>query len=450
MHLLDWLAVGIYIVVLLGLGFYRSKKDLGTGSDYILAGRKLSLPGFVATLVATWYGGILGVGENTYLYGIQTWFIFALPYYVFAILFALFLAPKIRNKHFSSIPDHFRDYFGPSAGIISACLIMILVSPAPYILSMGILLQHTLGWELQPAILISALLSLLYIWKGGFRSIIRTDFLQFGLMFFGFFILLVFTWGLSDNPLTLTSTLSENFFDPMGQHSLQYIIVWFFIALWTFVDPGFYQRTAAASSPKIAQKGILVSVGFWFIFDILIITTGLYAAALYPNIEAAMSYPEMASRILPPFMYGIFLVGLFSTIMSTIDSNGFLSAITFGRDIILRVHQKDDAEETTHIQKGLVVMTFLAVLLAISIPSIVTLWYFIGSMVVPGILFPFILTFTSVKLSENKCVFVIIIPVLVSATWFYYGHLSDNYPWHLEPFYPGIISSALLIGLLKN
>ncbi|MDP7036359.1 MAG: sodium:solute symporter family protein, partial [Candidatus Marinimicrobia bacterium] len=96
MHYLDWLAIGIYVALLLSLGFYKSpKKD--NDKDFILAGRKLSLPGLVATLVATWYGGILGVGENTYNYGIQTWFIFALPYYVFGLLFAFFLAPKIRD-----------------------------------------------------------------------------------------------------------------------------------------------------------------------------------------------------------------------------------------------------------------------------------------------------------------------------------------------------------------
>lgn len=450
MHQLDWLAIGIYIVLLLGLGFYKNKKQGNEGADYILAGRKLSLPGFVATLVATWYGGILGVGENTYLYGIQTWFIFAFPYYVFAILFAFFLAPRIRNKEFKSIPDHFREHFGPSAGIVSAVLIMILVSPAPYILSIGLLLQHTFGWELQPAILIATGVSLVYIWNGGFRSVVRTDLLQFGCMFIGFIALLAFAWGLSDGPASLIYTLPKKFFNPMGEHSLQYILVWFFIALWTFVDPGFYQRTAAARSPRTAQKGILISVGFWFIFDILTITTGLYAAALYPNFDAAMSYPEMALRILPPFVYGIFLVGLLSTIMSTIDSNGFLSAITFGRDILLRVHQKDETEERIQIQKGLVVMAFLSVMLAISIPSIVRLWYVLGSIIVPGILFPFLLTFTSIQLPANKSIITLIIPVLISTAWFFCGHFLGYYPWQLEPFYPGIISSGILIWFLKN
>ena len=450
MHYLDWLAIGGYVLLLLWLGFYKSTKK-EDNNDFILAGRKLSLPGFVATLVATWYGGILGVGENTYNYGIQTWFIFALPYYIFGLLFAFFLAPRIRNLPHRSIPDHFKHHFGHNAGIVSALLILILASPAPYILSLGILLKYTVGWSLQSSILISTGLSLVYIWYGGFRSVVRTDILQFVFMFTGFILLFVFAWHLSDAPISLISTLPDRYFDPTGGNSIQYILVWFFIAMWTFIDPGFYQRTAAARSPAIAKKGILIAIGFWFIFDILTITTGLYAVALFPNQEAAMAYPELASRILPPFVYGIFLVGLFSTIMSTIDSNGLISAITFGRDILLRIQQKEEQEnETEYIRKGLVVMAFIAVLLAISIPSIIRLWYIIGSIIVPGILFPFLMTFTNTKLKEGKIILTMIFPVITAIFWFIYGNFLGHYPMEIEPFYPGIIISALFIGIWKK
>lgn len=90
LHLLDWVVILAYVIALITLGVFRSKNSRKSPEEYILAGRRLSLPGFVVTLVATWYGGILGIGENTYLNGVQTWFIFGLPYYFFAILFSLF------------------------------------------------------------------------------------------------------------------------------------------------------------------------------------------------------------------------------------------------------------------------------------------------------------------------------------------------------------------------
>ncbi len=448
LHNLDLIAIGGYLILLLCLGFYKpAKKE----NDFILAGRKLSLPGFIATLVATWYGGILGVGENTYNFGIQTWFIFALPYYIFGILYALFLAPRIRHWPHLSIPDHFNRHFGKSTGIISAGLILILSSPAPYILSLGFLLQHTFNWELQTATIAAAILSMAYIWFGGFRSVIRTDTLQFIMMFVGFIILLGFAWSYSDSPVTLRAVLPKHFFDPTGEHSIQYILVWFFIALWTFIDPGFYQRTAAASTPHVAQRGILTAIGFWAIFDLLTVTTGLYAAAILPQHDAVLAYPDLAARILPPFFYGLFLVGLFSTIMSTIDSNGLISAITFGRDIMWRIKEQDNAiDSTMYMRRGVVVMGFIALLLAVSIPSVVRLWYILGSIIIPGILFPFLLTFSNITVPKEKINLVIILPVVSALLCFILGYILDWYPGNIEPFYPGILLSFILIVLWKK
>jgi len=194
MHFLDSIIIGAYVFILIYIGFNRTKKSRSSSEEYLLMGRRLSLPGFVASLVATWYGGILGLGENTYLYGIQTWFILAMPYYVFGLIFAFFIAEKISLEKFISIPDHFHNYYGHTAGIISALLILVIASPAPYILSLSILLQTftdiSFGWSL----ILSLIISLSYIWSGGFKSIIRTDIFQFILMYSGFVIILIFCW----------------------------------------------------------------------------------------------------------------------------------------------------------------------------------------------------------------------------------------------------------------
>ena len=117
----------------------------------------------------------------------------------------------------------------------------------------------------------------------------------------------------------------------------------------------------------------------------------------------------------------------------------------------MRIQQKEEQEnETEYIRKGLVVMAFIAVLLAISIPSIIRLWYIIGSIIVPGILFPFLMTFTNTKLKEGKIILTMIIPVITAIFWFIYGNFLGHYPMEIEPFYPGIIISALFIGIWKK
>ena len=455
MHWLDLSILILYVGLLIFFGFFRTKQTGKNPEDFLLAGRKLSLPGFVITLVATWYGGILGIGENTYSYGIQTWFIFGLPYYIFAILFAFLIAGRINETKFISIPDQFHGRFGKTAGVVSALYILFLASPAPYILSIGILLQFTTGLSFGLSLLMATGLSLSYIWLGGFKAVVRTDGLQFGFMFVGFLLLLIFSMK-SSGPISKL-VLPVSHLNITGGASIQYIVVWFFIALWTFVDPGFYQRCAAAKSPQTAKKGILISIGFWFIFDMLTLSTGLYAKALLTAGDPLFAYPRLGAVVLPPLAYGIFITGLLATIMSTIDSLGLISAITFGRDILWRIQSptstdklKWNNESTIFVRKGLIITAFIALILAFSIPSVVKLWYGLGSILVPGLVLPFLLSFKNNRPKEN-ILLMMVSPVLVSIFWTLLGKLLNGYPFGLEPFYPGILTSVLVYVIkVKN
>jgi len=444
MHQNDFIVVILYFISVVLLGLYRNKKSPQNSNNYILNGRKLSLPGFVATLVTTWYGGILGIGENTYNYGIQTWFIFAFPYYIFAILFAMFIAPRIRQKEMLSIPDHFSSKYGRGSGIVSGIFILFLASPAPYILSIGILLEYLTGLSFLWSLLLAAILSLVYLWRGGFGAVVRTDVLQFILMFGGFILLVSFAWYKIGSPLEVFATLPKDHLSITGGKSISYILVWFFIALWTFIDPGFYQRCAASKSPRIAKKGIMISVIFWFIFDALTLTSGLYARAAIDTNHGLFAFPAIGEHLLPPIFYGLFIVGILATIMSTIDSLGFISAFTFGKDIIGKTKIKQFS--TVQLTKmGLIVMAAIAIILAYALPSVVSLWYLTGSILVPGLLIPFILTFTKLSMSNKQGMMLLIFPMCISLSWYLISIFTDKPTiFSIEPFYPGMLISVLL------
>ena len=84
----------LYVVGILTAGLIKRNSKKGE-SEYLLAGRRLTIIPFTASLVATWYGGILGIGEFTYQYGISNWVVMGLPYYIFASIFAFLFAKKI-------------------------------------------------------------------------------------------------------------------------------------------------------------------------------------------------------------------------------------------------------------------------------------------------------------------------------------------------------------------
>ncbi len=178
-----------FIVFTFGLGALVSRKQSKSTEDFILAGRKITLPMFVCTLVATWYGGILGVGEFTYRYGVVNWVTQGIFYYLFAIVFALFIAKKVQKTRILTIPDRIEEVYGKKAAVISSLFTFLMTIPAPYILILGLLLQMVTGWNLLICLIIGSCVSTLYLLSGGFKAVVRTDILQFIFMFTGFFIL---------------------------------------------------------------------------------------------------------------------------------------------------------------------------------------------------------------------------------------------------------------------
>ena len=451
LHFLDWAVIAAYFIFILYVGIFRYKKQSKSQDEFILSGRRLSLFGFIATLVTTWYGGILGVGENTVLYGVQTWFIFGLPYYFFAIIYAFLIAPKIRKKGFLSLSDHFHNTFGEKAGIASALILSFLSSPAPYILSLGVILQFLFGIELGVSLFLSTFISIVYIWNGGFSAIVATDRIQFMLMFFGFFSLLIFLLISQGSPIKLIYELPSAMLDPLGGNSVQYMLVWFFIASWTFIDPGFYQRCAAAENPDTAKKGILFSILFWAIFDFLTLLCGLYAILTISTEQALLTYPLLAFEFLPYGFLGLFLVGIIATIMSTIDSLSLISSITFGRDILWRIDRNNsNLSPISYMKKGLIIISFFALIISYLLPSVVALFYTLGSVLIPGLILPFLYSLGQKQLlSANSIVWWMMFPIFVSATWLALSKLTGQLPLGLEPFYPGMAISFLFYVFLN-
>ncbi len=449
LHYLEYLPILIYLIMLLVIGFRKRAAQPGR-EDFILGGRQLTLPAFVATLVTTWYGGILGVGEFTYLYGISNWIVFGVPYYIFAFLFAIFLAPKIQPARAMSIPDQFFAHYGKSAGYLGAIFTLFMTLPAPYVLMVGLLIQVITGWSLWLCIVLGALFSMVYVISGGFRAVVRTDKLQFLLMFVGFAMLLIALVIRYGGISFLTGHLPRQHFTWHGGNSPAVILAWFFIASWTFIDPGFHQRCYAAKSPGVAQKGILLSVLFWLVFDFLTTATGLYARALLSNVTPALSFPLLGHQFLPPLLSGLFFTALLAVIMSTVDSFALLSAITIGYDLFRKPSTRNGSV-TKRIQTGLIIVALLSILLAILIPSVIQLWFVVGNIFIAPMLLPLLACYyPKLRPDAPYVVASLVLPFLISVMFLGLSISQSSSLTSIEywlgfpPMYPGLFSSVLL------
>ena len=452
---IDLFLIFSYLLVVLLLGFRAGRKRPNETEAFLLAGRQLTLPGFVATLVVTWYGGILGIGEYSYQYGISTLLVFGIPYYIFAMIFGAILAGKIREAKSITIPDRLYEHFGRNSGIFGSILIFIISSPAPYVLMVAIILQLIFGWSFGFAIIVGALFSALYVYSGGFNAVVLTDKLQFLLMFGGFMLLVFFAVSEHGGIGLLLSSLPEEHLTWHGGNSFGYIFVWFFIALWTMIDPVFHQRCSAAKSPATARKGIFISIGFWFFFDIMTITSGLYARMLLPGIDPVQAYPLLAEMILPPIAKGLFFIGILSVIMSTVDSLTLISGATIGRDLIWRL-KNNVTDNTAYYSKiGIFITLLSAILIAYLIPSVIGIWYTLGSVLIPALLLPVMSTYFPRYQLDGKQTFVImvtgfVLSLLQLTAGYMLGSLAEPvYPLTIEPIFPGLFATFLLFFLFN-
>ena len=453
--LLDFTILIAFFVFLLLIGFIPKKEEEGNTEEFLLSNRKVGLFLFIMTNVSTWYGGILGVGEFTYRYGILSWVTQGLPYYVFAILFAVFFARKIRNATLFTIPDKLGNVYGKKVGLISSLIVFILVSPAPYLLMTASLISLILHINLFFSLVISVIFSGIYLFKGGYKSDLYTDVFQFFVMFLGFFVIVFISFKDVGGADYLVKNLPPDHLQFMSNVSPLYVIVWFLIALWTFADPGFHQRCYAAKNGNVAMWGIIISVFFWALFDFLTTSTGLFARASLPNLSnPVLSYPLYAEKVLGSGAKGFFYAAMFATIFSTLNSFVFLSATTFGRDFVFKL--KSNAQEKQipfYTRIGLVVSSIIAVMLAYFIQSVISIWYLIGSVCIPGIILLVIgAYYEKFKVSKNYALAEIIAGVIASLIWFSIrDYLTIEVLKEIEPMIAGLLSVVLIhiIGVAK-
>jgi SSS family solute:Na+ symporter len=437
-----------YVVFLLFVVLRLFRAPTTGAADYIVAGRRLTLPAFTATLVSTWYGGILGVGEYTWRHGVSNWLVFGLPYYVYAAVFAMWLAGRARRSEVLTVPDMLERRYGRPAALVGAAVLFVMTAPAAYVLMLGEMVEFATGWPLWAGVALGTALSVGYVFRGGLRAVVLTDMVQFVLMFAGFLVLVPACVVKFGGIAFLRESLPATHFRWDGGLGAQAVLVWYVIAMATLVEPAFYQRCYAARSESVARRGIAIAIGFWVVFDFLTTTAGLYARAALPDLaDPVQAFPALAARVLPDFWQGVFTVGLLATIMSTVDSYAFLAAVTLGRDLVGRARGVPEAVGLRYARWALLATAALAVALALVAQSVVTLWKTLGSVGTPVLLVPLAAAHSSLRLEGRAVVRVMVVSGGVSLAWLALGRGG---PWlGVEAVFPGMLVSLVALGFRK-
>lgn len=418
------------------------KKGGSVMLDYMLMGRRLTLPLFVATLAASWYGGIFGVNEITFNYGIYNFVTQGLFWYAAYIIFALFLVKKVKQYQSVTIPDLAGKMFGPKSAKTAAVFTFFNILPISYVLSLGIFLNLIFSVPVIWGMVIGTVFVSLYCAWGGFRAVVFSDAVQFTVMCLAVLTVLIYSLCTFGGLDFLTANLPPSHFSLTGGNGWLNTLIWGAIALATLVDPSFYQRCFAAKDVKTARNGILICTLIWFCFDICTTAGALYARALLPEAQPSQAYFLYAVQLLPSGLRGFFIAGILAVILSTLDSFLFIASNT----VVYDLFKNKFKNKLMANQLSFFVIAALAIALAVFFEgNFRKIWFTMGSYMSACLLIPMLAGYIWPGIIKDK---VFTFSALFSAAAITVWDLlpKSGFAAQLDGFYIGLILNLVIIG----
>ncbi len=343
---------GIAVIAFLGLslavGTLTSRLVKKSSKRYMVAGKSLPLF-FVGTMLAAQsIDGNSSLGNVSLVYNFGFWAGAAIPIGLAAclLLTGAFYGKKLNKMSLLTLPDFYYRRFGTGAEGISGVIMMVsfIVLVAGNFAASGFIMSAVFGIDFFWAMLIAAIVVLVYTFAGGLFSSAYTDIFQIYLAIGAFWAaFLFFAGGFSGTPFdTILAATPEGYLDLSGLTTLAGggLINWAGIiglAVGDIVALDFMERVFAAKDGKTAKRGAFMGAGLTISTIVPTSMMGIIALFLIPGIaDPFLAYPELAINHVP-FPIGVaLLMGVLGASMST--ANGGLLAISsvISRNLIQR------------------------------------------------------------------------------------------------------------------
>jgi len=319
-----------YILVVIGVGVFASRKALQTKRDYFLAGDKLPWWMVGGSIVAANISShhFVGVIGTAYKYGFAAMTIeWGAILIGFNALLWVFLPFYLRNG-FYTMPEFLERRFGPTARATFAALILItyIFVEISAVLFLGAIAVNSLfGIPVQLCIVILALFTGIYTITGGLRAVVWTEMLQLVVLLAGGIALSIKTVGAVGGWHSMMQTSSKWHLLPGANDPIfpwtQFLggglcISVFYCAANQFI----VQRALAAKNEWHARMGIVFTDYLKFFTPLIIIIPGLAAPMLFPHLaKPDMAFPTLVEHLLPSGLIGLVMAGLVAAIMSHVS-----------------------------------------------------------------------------------------------------------------------------------
>ncbi len=414
MHPIDLAIFLIYMVTMLGIGFYFLRRNTAA-DDYYVGGRSMGSLHVGMSVVATDVGGgfSIGLGGLGFAIGLSgSWMLFT--GLIGAWLSAVLLIPKVkRNRAFDNaftFPEVFEHFYSGRvalvAGVISAVGYVGFTSSQ---ILAGAKLAHGSfeNLDLNAALLIMGAIAVGYTVMGGLKAVIYTDTVQWAILILGLTCIgLPVSYHAVGGWDAIQGTLAPEMLT-FTNLSWQDLVNWgvTIIPIW-FVGMTLYQRIYACRDEATAKRAWFVAgLLEWPIMALMGVALGLLGrvaadqgmfdylgAANIAATDPETGLPMLLRTVLPVGLMGLMMSAYFSAILSTADSCLMACSGNVVSDIIGRFRKLDPNSRgfLRMSQVATLVLGIFALLLAMTMTNVLDLMLYSYAFMVSGLLVPII------------------------------------------------------------
>ena len=463
------ITIGLYFVLMLGIGVYAWRKSTSDVSGYMLGGRQLGPAVTALSAGASDMSGwlMMGLPGAMFLSGLSAaWIGFGLV--IGAYLNYLIVAPRLRvytevADDAITIPDYLGKRFADRSymlRVISSLVIVVFFTlyTASGLVAGGKLFDSAFGLDYGLGLWITAGVVLAYTLFGGFLAVSLTDFVQGCIMFLALVLVPVVAMinvGGPAETAQIVRSVDPARFDLLAGTSAISIVSALAWGLGYFGQPHIIVRFMALRSVRDVPAARRIGMSWMIVSLIGALGTGITGLAYATANGLTVSDPEtifiiLSDVLFDPLITGFLLAAILAAIMSTISSQLLVSSSSLTEDFYgLFVRRSASQKELVLVGRLAVLAVALAAIALAYNPEnnvlglVANAWAGFGAAFGPLI----ILSLTWKRMTRNGALAGMITGAAVVLFWIFAPVLPSGAALTtvLYEMVPGFILSALAI-----
>jgi len=451
------LTIFAYLVLLFVIGL-RLTKRLRKKEDFLVAGRTLTAPVLVGTLLASWIGSgdIFSVSDLSYNHGYSS--LIGSSGGWLGIIIVFFIAGRVRRFGQFTVPDILEARYNKWARILATITTIIAyVTIVSYQFRGG-------GWVLnmitegklstKNGIIIMAFFVITYTLLAGMISVAYLDIFNGIIMITGVFLALPFLIHHVGGISTIVSNVTPRSHPFLGNMTWVQAMGYFFPTLLLALgNSNMYQRFFSAKNEREAKKSVIGWVLGVILLGITLQSLAVVGSSYFKGLEATEAGKIIllvAHEGVPVVVGCALMAAIVAIIISTANSFLLVPATNVIRDIYMRfINPKlSDKKMILYSRLTVIVLGFISYSLIYFFPRILDAAYAAYTVYGAGITPALIAVFFWKRATVPGGVLSMLGGMATTIIWEIINKIQGHLPLGVPAIYPALICSlTLLIGV---